>query len=196
MITVLALTGIMADLPQWHEHKGETRDQTMARLRPTASGIHQAAQRSTCYGRVECKRVWQSSTKSAMAVLITTGWWESRFAQHVIDGKCRKWECDPVKLADGTIFHKSAGAWQQQVAGPILLKEWKLLPGSPKRQAWAAIRVLAVSKKTCKTYDGMFSLYATGRWCGWKHSPARVRTFNKVLVKIKALPDSEEMRRR
>ena len=194
MITVLALTGIMADLPQWHEHKGETRDQTMHRLRPTASAIHAAAQRATCYGRVECKRHWAWSANEAMAALVTTGWWESRFAQHVIDGKCRPYECDPVKLPDGTILHKAAGAYQQQAAGLISVSEWKKLPGHPGRQAWAAVRMLGASRDKCKTVAGMFSQYGTGKHCGWGKAPARARTYTRILARLEALPDSEKLR--
>ena len=184
MTTILELLIVLATLPVPMEHSKETKEQRLTRLRPVANAIHGAAERATCSGIAECTPHWPGTANQAIAALISAGWWESRFAQHVIDGKCRPYECDPIKLANGTIFHKAAGAWQQQVAGPILYAEWKTLPGNPEAQAWAAVRVLASSKRACKTTNGMFSMYATGRWCGWKHSAARVRTYQRILGKL------------
>ena len=193
MITITELLIIMATLPVPYEHAKETKTQRFERLRPVASAIHGAAQRATCYGRVECSAYWSGSKNQAIAALVSTGWWESRFAQRIIDHKCRKNECDSVLLPDGTVFHKSAGAWQQQAGGVVTVLEWQRLPGSPRRQAWAAVRTLGRSKDACKTPAGMFSMYGTGKHCGWAGAVPRVRTYNKVLRKLDAIRDVEAM---
>jgi hypothetical protein len=79
--------------------------------------------------------------RTPQEIAFTSTWakFESGFAEHVVAGRCRRWECDAHKLADGTIEHRARGFCQlhERAAG----SDWDLLPGDIDAQARACTRM-------------------------------------------------------
>lgn len=173
----------------------EERERRYARI---AISIDQASSRA-----VELKK-WPGTQDELVGMLVTLGWWESRFAHHVHAGKCRPklGECDPYKRADGTLIALAATPWQLQANGIIKPREWKRLTGtdyiSTLRAAWAASRVISRARQACKGGSKTWptraiARYARGTGCGWRGAPKRARWFERtwrsrnVVVSAKTL---------
>ncbi len=73
---------------------------------------------------------------------------ESNFAAAIAEDKCKSFQCDPHRRADGTTVHLARGLWQMHrgAAG----KDWERLPGNIDAQTEAAARIVRFALSACR----------------------------------------------
>jgi hypothetical protein len=171
----------LLSLPRFHLDS-ETTEERTARLEIISNGIDDAASRATCTGSYkedkDCKTIWTGSKKELAGLLITQGFFESRFAEHVHEDRCRTGigECD---------HGRAKSVWQLHTGSQLSVEQWRALSGttpeSTKAAAWAATQALSRAKTRCGSTLGAISLYATGRTCAWSQAPVRLKFLEKIL---------------
>lgn len=162
----------------------------LARLATIAHAHEQAAQLATCLDGAlpGCEPTYPGTTAEAAAMGLTVAWFESGFAERVQRGTCRPSECDAVRLANGSVFHRARGLHQLHASPMVSYAEWSQAAGDgygpAVTSAYAAIRVLGFYRKRCGSVEGAFAGYATGRSCRWSGAPERLRTYRRVLGRL------------
>lgn len=153
--------------------------------------VASVADEATCMGPwteyVECKRIWPGSQLELVAAVLTVGKHESLLDARIQAGKCKVWgpgnaECDAVKLPDGTTWFRAQSVFQLhgRFQEPVVGLEWFAVRNAAKQ----AVRVLAASKKSCRTWEGMFAAYAGTRSCGWRGAAGRARSFQQIQAAL------------
>lgn len=160
-----------------------------------ARAVSQAASRASCtgiYSEAKCEPVWLGSETKLAALIVTKGWWESRFASNVHRGKCRPDQCDPMRVGK-VIIHKARSPWQLQRTG-YSESMWANLVGAelkPTRNAaWVAAKILSEGKRRCRSYYGALAWYGVQR-CDWSGASGRYTTYKKL---VEATESAEEQR--
>jgi hypothetical protein len=157
-----------------------------------ASGITSATLQATCSGdwadTPGCVKTWPGRPEELAALLVTMGYWESKFLARIGRGKCEKWECDAYKAIDGRIHHKARGYFQIQASPAVTTYEWRHMIGSGEYRAFVAsstaARLLGRHYAGCKTIQGAISGYATGGRCSWRQASARMTTYKASLTRL------------
>jgi hypothetical protein len=168
----------------------ESSDERAARMQSTAAYIHDAVSHATCtgsYATDACKRVWNGNKRDLAAAVIALGFYETRYAQAVYEGKChtlpKGMRCD-----NGNAITY----WQQwRAACP---EAWAAERGSEDESrsgAWCAARLLANHYNYCRTLTGSidpwvaaYGMYA-GKGCkAWPGAETRRSMMSKVLTKL------------
>jgi hypothetical protein len=163
-MTIPQLLAILIALPPWH---GDTEQPEArgVRLHRIAVAIDEAATTLTAGKRP----LWRGGEAELEWLLVSQGFWESRFAQHVHEGRCRKHECD---------HGRSRSVWQLQMGGHLGPETWHKLNSdswtSTRLAALHAGRALALCKRKCRTTHGAVSMYATGSRCNWSGAKRRL----------------------
>lgn len=202
-ITTLIFT-ILIGLPRFHADTESSAERT-ARLTVIAQAIDSATLHATCTGDWAaadwCRPIWPAAERLDLAILIVTqGFWESRFAQRVHADQCQALECDPVKLASGAIFHRSKSVWQIQQT--LVVPEWRSIGGlgewTTYSAAYAAAKVLAAARGRCAReaaswVTGAISGYA-GYTCQWPGAPRRAAFYHQLRSKASALAAEEAVK--
>jgi len=168
----------------------ETWQERTDRMTIIAQAIDDASSRSTCSDKhdvPDCKPTWPSDKESLALLLVTTGYWESKFAKNVHEGKCKPYECDAIKNLSGkTIGHRAKTIWQIQKTPLETREEYDKMNSSSLESttmaAIVAIRHLALGMKKCNTTIGAMSMYATSKACIWSGAKPR-DSFYKELKK-------------
>lgn len=167
----------------------ETPDERLVRLNTIASAIEKAAAKSVCEGVDEnnpCTPIFRGSKNEMLILLVTIGFWESRYSQNVHEGKCKPWECDPMVQKDSQgrtikITHRSRTNWQLQYNDSIK-NEWPNMVGTSQEAtdlaAWASAKMLSKGYNSCGTIWGAISKYAGVKHCKWEKGKSRVDFFN------------------
>lgn len=165
---------------------GENWEQRTERMTVIAQAIDDAASKSTCtdkYATVPCTKVWSSDKKSLVLLLVTKGYWESRFAKNVHEGKCRKYECDAYTV-NGNILHRARSPWQIQRTSLVTKEEYEKMNSSSLESttlsAIVATRYLALGMNKCHTISGAMSIYGGAKTCNWDRVKERMQ-FYKIL---------------
>jgi hypothetical protein len=177
-----AILAALLSLPRYAADT-ETPEARTTRLTTVANSIEDATQRATCSGEfaklAECKKFWPGRQQDLRALLITIGYFETAYAQHVHEGHCRPHECDGGR---------ARGLWQVQRHGLVPSAAWERIVGaddySTQISAYLAAKVLGSDLSKCGTIEGAVSMYATGNSCSWDGAKARVDFSNKVSFKL------------
>lgn len=180
-ITGIILAMLLSLPPAYVDQDEVNREE---RMQVIAEAIAHASSRATCsdiYAEPGCSRIWNGDSEDLAAMLVTKGWWESRFVSNVHAGKCKDYECDAVKTKHG-IIHRARSPWQiQRTAYSESL--WTEMVGddfeSTRNAAWVAAKILSEGKRRCKSNFGAISWYANGR-CNWSKTQNRFLTFEKL----------------
>lgn len=161
--TLLALLSLP---PSYSDANEVDRD---ARMRVIASAVSDASTKATCtesYSTPACVRIWDGTSKDLAALVLTKGWWESRYARNVHEGKCREHECDAVKLRNGDVWHMARTPWQFQrtvFSEPV----WTTFVGTDyeatRQAAWVATTILSRGMRACGSVQGAIAWYGIGR---------------------------------
>lgn len=154
---------------------GETWQQRSDRMAIVAEAIDDASSKATCSDKYEsdkkCVRTWSRDKKSLALLLVTMGYWESKFAKNVHEGKCRKYECDPSIAADGSVYHKARSPWQIQRTGLVSQDEYKVMNSATLEStvisANVAVRYLVLGMRQCGTIHGSMAIYGGAGSCAW-----------------------------
>ena len=138
------------------------------RMTTIAHAVHQATERASCTGQWQeagCEPIWTGRPEDLAALVVTKGWWESRFARNVHAGQCKPYECDPVSRA-GRVVHLARTPWQFQKTG-YSAPFWADMVGTdlePTRNAaWVASIILSRGYSACRSFQGAIVWYGRGR---------------------------------
>lgn len=166
------ITMILLSLEPSYSDK-ETWDERAARMEIIATAIDDASSKATCsdkYNVSNCEKNWPLDKKSIGLLLVTKGYWESRFAKNVHEGNCKVYECDAYTV-NGSVRHKARSPWQIQRTGLVSKEEYdKMMTSSLESttlSANVAVRYLALGMKSCKTIRGAMSIYGGAKVCDW-----------------------------
>lgn len=197
---VAAIMGVLDKLPT-HYLDTETPEERKVRLNTIAVSIEKAASRAVCetpFASTKyrtCTPIFNGTKDEMVVLLVTIGFWESRFAQNIHEGKCRDWQCDPVVYKDTygrpiKTIHKAHTNWQLQY-NPSISDEWKIMIGtnqsSTDAAAWASAKMLSRGYNSCGTVWGSISKYAGVRHCKWTKGKKRVDFYRHKMYKYKLL---------
>jgi hypothetical protein len=158
------------------------------RARVIAQAIDSATLQATCSGPYRdadwCEPVWRGDRATLAAILIVQGYYESRFAERVQAGRCRRDECDAIRLPGGRVFHRARSYWQLHASKLLPWREWHAIAGvefvPTADAAYAAARVLGLGRARCETVEGTLAMFATGRSCRWRRAAERARMIQSV----------------
>jgi len=164
-----------------HSVDTETEAQRSARMSTLAFTMVRSAEAATCNGewkKPDCKRLFKGDIAEAVVAQYTIGRFESYFAQHIHEDKCRLeiGECD-AGLAKSV--------FQLQAYAPLTKETWKEIGGtdreSTQKASWAAMRALARAKR-CGAPEAMFRAYGTSHCRGkLKDAKERAEFYHKTL---------------
>jgi len=182
---------MVISLPPAYTDREETGRE--ARMRTIAEAVTQATERACCEGYGEsCEPIWNGRPEDLAALIVTKGWWESRFALNVHEGKCKPYECDPAKSMRGHITHLARTPWQFQRTG-FSAPFWNDMVGTglqPTRNAaWVAATILSRGYNACRSFEGALAWYAVGR-CNYSKAGNRHVTFRKLQTIVDSKPAS------
>lgn len=180
-MTALVLAVLLALPPSWEDRAEVGRE---ARLAVIASAIAQAAELEE----------WPGTRAELAAALVTTGWWETRFARRIHAGRCGRLECDAVHDIRGRVVaHRARSPWQVQSSAVVPYGLWRrargLTPEATLAGAQAAALALAHARRRCvapgQPWEARtFSMYGTGKRCVWRGAARRVPTARAVLAQL------------
>lgn len=197
---VKAITGLLDNLPT-HYLDTETPSERKVRLNTIATSIDRAASRAVCeapYASTKfrtCTPIFKGTKDEMVILLVTIGFWESRFAQNIHEGKCRAWQCDPIQYKDTAgniikVVHKAHTNWQLQYNTSIAT-EWRVMVGTDQNStdaaAWASAKMLSRGYNSCGNVWGSISKYAGVRSCKWSKGKKRVDFYRHKMYKYKEL---------
>lgn len=182
------ITAILLSLEPSYSDK-ETWEERSARMEIVAEAIEDASSKATCeeeYNTPDCKKTWIKGRRSLALLLITKGFWESRFAKNVHEGKCRPYECDAYTTG-GNRRHRARSPWQVQRTGLVSKEEYDKMSSSTlestKMSANVAARYLIMGMNTCKTISGAMSIYGGAKSCTWSGVKPRVDFYNRLSAR-------------
>jgi hypothetical protein len=180
----------------------ESWDQRVERMTIIAQAIDEASSKSTCsdkYNVPGCTPDWPADKKSLALLLVTTGYWESKFAKNVHEGKCKTYECDAYRV-NGNVRHRARSLWQIQKTPLVTMQEYSKMNSSSLESttmsAIVATRHLSLGMKRCNTLVGAMSMYATSSTCGWRGAKIRNSFYEKINEKSEEqiLQDAEKQK--
>jgi hypothetical protein len=189
------LLAILLSLPSAHLDR-ETPEQREARMGVVATAMADASLRATCEGDWEgsdiCKRIWPRSRDELAYLLLTIGFWESRFAQNIHAGTCKPWQCDPSRMPDGRLYHKARSIWQLQWIRHTTRRQWLAIAGVTQvpttEAAWIASVRLSRGYRSCRTIRGAIGVYSGSRFqCRWPGAYKRYEFYERIVERAKRL---------
>lgn len=164
----------------------ETWDERVERMTIVASAIVEASSKATCqdnYDVVDCKKTWPGSKKSLALLLVTNGYWESKFAKNVHEGKCKSYECDAHEV-NGNVYHRARSPWQIQKTGLVTKQDYDKMNSSTLESttisAMVATKHLSIGMNSCKTIIGAMSIYGGVKSCKWEGVKNRAEFYKKL----------------
>ena len=182
------LTMVLLSMQPAYSDKEEWRERAV-RMEIVAKSIDDAAARATCAGDYEgegCKRAWPGTKRSLAMLLVTKGYWESRFAKNVHDGMCRVYECDAA-VVRGVAVHRARSPWQIQKTGLVTREEYaQMKSGSLESTTMAAVvatRHLSLGFAKCHTISGAIAIYGGAGYCEWPGAVGRYAFFNEISAR-------------
>ncbi|MBN1605553.1 MAG: hypothetical protein JW940_02915 [Polyangiaceae bacterium] len=186
------LLALMLSLPAPYGQKEDSQERE-ARLATVAQAIDRASRKATCSDQVveeSCVPIWRGSRFDLAMLLVTEAYWESRLAKNVHEGKCRAYECDPYQSRHGVLLHRARTLWQLQRSGPIA-EDWDRMVGvdaeSTTAAAWAATKLFSRAHQRCGSIAGAISLLAGGAKCTWSQTASRMRLFQSLARRARAM---------
>jgi hypothetical protein len=187
-----ALLALMLSLPAPYGQKEDTQERK-ARLATVAQAIDDASRKATCADQEadeSCERVWRGSRLDLAMLLLTQAYWESRLAKNVHEGKCKAYECDPYQSRHGVLLHRARTLWQLQRSDPIA-EDWDRMVGADAEAtataAWAATKLFSRAYQRCGSIPGAISLLAGGSRCSWSQTAQRMRLFESLARRARAM---------
>jgi len=181
--------GLLLHLPPWYgDATAETPVQRQDRIGVIAQAIDDASLRAVCgedwAGSDLCTPVWFGERVDLAMLLVTLGWWESRFARYVHAG---------APGAGGALT-----PWQLEHGEHLPWQRWRALPGlkvvPTTEAAWEASRAISLGMGHCGTVRGAISLYATGQSCSWSGADRRLRTYVHLRSRAEQLRHAARVR--
>jgi hypothetical protein len=191
---MLYTQAILIILKSFQPYYGDNETETAreARLEVIAKSTNLAVLYGTCADSECDDRTWSQFEQgkapadarlSFTALLITIGRFESGYAKHVHENRCR------VKIGecDGG---RAVSPWQIQPTR-LVRHHWYDYRGADQDStdagAFGALITIANAYKNCKTYQGAIAQYATGSRCSWSKAQARHEVYLQVKGRLAEL---------
>jgi hypothetical protein len=155
MFTVIL--GMLNALRPFHMD-AEAADARNARMTVIASSIAQATEEATCTGAFAkdgCVPKFKGKPEELAMGLFTIGKFETRFAKHVHEDKCRPWECDAGQ---------AKSLFQVHVTKTVPRDVWVRLGGTSQESTLQSARAAAAMWSRawqCGSLDRAFAGYMT-----------------------------------
>ena len=136
----------------------ETVDERTERMKVIATSIVQATEESTCTGEFKqegCKVKFRGKPEELIVGLFTVAKFETHFAKHVHEDKCRKWECDAGR---------AKGLFQIHVSKTVPAELWSKIGGESEESTLLSARAAAAMWSRawqCGSLEKAFSGYIT-----------------------------------
>lgn len=182
------ITMVLLSLQPAYSDK-ETWEERSTRMQIIATAIDDASSKATCSGSYQtddCKKTWEKSKTSLGLLLVTVGFWESRFSKHVHEGKCKPYECDSYRK-NGNVVHRARSPWQIQKTSFVSKEEYSKMLSSTLESttisANVAVRYLVSGMNRCNSIFGAMSIYATAKTCSWSGARKRLAFYEKLEKK-------------
>jgi len=196
------ILAVLLSLEPAHNDK-ETWEQRVERMTVIAKAIDDASSKATCqdsYDVTDCKKTWPGSKKSLGLLLVTNGYWESRFAKNVHEGKCKSYECDAHEV-NGSVYHRARSPWQIQKTGLVTKDDYDKMNSSSLESttisASVAAKHLSLGMNSCKTIIGALSVYGGVKSCKWDGVKIRADFYKKLEQKSEEqLEESSQVRKK
>ena len=184
----------------------ETWEDRSARMEIVAVAIDDASSKSTCtekYDTKDCTKIWPGEKKDLALLLVTQGYFESKFAKNVHEGKCKPYECDSYRK-NGAVIHRARSLWQIQKTNLVTREEYTKMKSSSQESttlsANVAVRYLLTGMKSCKTIRGALAVYTGAKSCTWSGIAPREAFYKKISgmsdEQVFAAADAREMKYR
>mgnify|MGYP001301592532 CR=1 FL=1 len=192
--------------PAWKDP--EPAAEREARLQGYGVALAHEAERLTCTGEFAptpekpCKPEWRGTWQQLVVAVGGHGWFESKLARNIQEGKCRPLQCDPrwardkkghfVRDAEGqkVRFYRARSVFQLQATTPAAREVWDRMLGlgqeAVSASVYAATRFFVVHQ--CK--NDMLKILSSGSGQGCVASPRgreRHEFFQKELPKFQAV---------
>ena len=185
MIKEMVLT-LLLSLSPWHEDINEENEARKARLGLISDSQVEVADKLTCggqYGVPRCVVVFAGTRNELLSLLITAGWWETRYSARIHAGDCKEDECDGGA---------ARGVYQVQQNGFVPKELWEKSLGDTPEATYAATMAAALSFsqawKACHARHGMrgvWSAYGRGKCVSsYRTLTSRVRWSKRQLLAI------------
>lgn len=181
---------------------GETWQGREDRMNVIAQAIDDASSKATCsdkYAIDKCVPSWPKNKRSLAFLLVTKGFWESRFAKNVHEGRCKPYECDSF-ASNGNVFHRARSPWQIQRTGLVSRDEYAIMNSasveSTTMSANVAVRYLSLGMKHCGTIHGAMAIYGGAGSCNWPGVNNRAAFYATLLEKTFAQFNNEIEKRK
>lgn len=188
MNSIQFLTMVLLSMEPSHGDR-EPWDTRAQRMEIVAKSIDSAAAQATCsaeFASATCKPTWPGSKRELSLLLVTKGYWESRFAKNVHEGKCQPYECDATTI-NGNIIHRARSPWQIQRTLLVSKEEYaKMTSNSLESTTMAALvatRYLAVGMAKCHTIPGAIAVYGGVANCNWSGAAGRYKFFKDISAR-------------
>jgi hypothetical protein len=172
----------------------ETHEARAARMTIVAEAITQATAEATCnFGKVkppDCRPAWPGSPVAMAVLLAATGRWESAFALHVHEGRCR------LKLHECDDGH-ARGPWQlhpepcrgEQCGWAVTKELVDRIVGadddSTDAGAWGAMVKLTNGLRQCHTVRGAINYFARGGCADFFYTDRREELYLDMLKRYR-----------
>lgn len=182
---------MLLGLPPHHlDHESAVDRQ--ARLAVVASAISDSAKRAVCaeeYRTEQCRPIWPGAELDLAALLVVQAYSESRLAKNVHEGRCRQYECDPVRVrTTGEVRHRARSLWQIHDIAPVH-EEWDVMVGadfeSTRVAAWAAAKILSRGYRACGHIEGSITQYAGVNGCRWSEAARRGKLVSSLAARAR-----------
>lgn len=198
----------------------ETVEERKERMTVVSTAITHACYRATCTPPYDedCDVIFSGKLEECVVGEATLGYFESRFAKHIHENKCRKgywskkqnkWirgECDEQVSRDvhGKVvaqFFTSFTMWQMKRT-EIVLPEWPHMHGSSleatKLAAWASTKIFSRcwsgnARKAFVCYAGSSNPNWPGALPRVKFYDARLKELEQLMININISSSSSEM---
>ena len=180
-LTTIVLSMLLSLRPAYIDQNEVDRSARMAVL---AYAIADVCYQATCKAPyvAQCDPIWTGTDRELAAMLVTKGWWESRFASNVHAGKCKPDECDP-KMYRGVLIHTARSPWQLQRTS-YAEALWDQLEGDSlektRNASWVAATILSEGRRRCRSDFGTLSWYGIQR-CSWHPAKRRYSTYLRLM---------------
>ncbi len=180
------IVAILLSLEPSHYDR-ETWQERTARMEIIANAISDASSRATCeekYNTPYCKKTWVNGRRNLALLLVTKGYWESKFAKNVHEGKCHPTECDAY-ITNGNRYHRARSPWQIQKTNLVSKDEYSMMNSSTQEATTmstnVAVRHLVLGMNMCKTISGTMAIYGGAKSCTWSGIAPRVQFYTNLL---------------
>lgn len=183
-----AILSMLVATQPFHQDK-EAPEQRSVRMAVIASSITQATEEATCTGTFavsDCKPKFKGKSDEIAMGLFTIAKFESRFAKHIHEDKCKPWECDAGE---------AKSLFQVHVTKTVPREVWERLGGtSPEATLQSARAAAAMWSQAwqCSSLARAFAGYMTSYCLAIGEGETRAKDYLANLGRYRRLTKEQQ----